>query len=114
MAQIRITLDELPRRIDDALRWLAAGDEVLLERAGEVVAQLTPTGVAPAERPPVNFEAVMERARARADQWLEIPNDFDEWAMLEREEEWLRRVAPSSADPPPPEPDDAPSAQAEA
>jgi antitoxin (DNA-binding transcriptional repressor) of toxin-antitoxin stability system len=47
MTQLRIDVDDLSRDLDAALARLKAGDQVLIERGGRVVACLAPGAEAP-------------------------------------------------------------------
>lgn len=108
MARLHIDVSELAQDLDLALEQLARGNEVLLERAGEVVARLVlptetpqkPTAARPqdmaafATDAPQTEDAALANAMAvlrRAGEM--VPTSLDAWDELSREEEFLEMLA---------------------
>jgi antitoxin (DNA-binding transcriptional repressor) of toxin-antitoxin stability system len=87
MVTLRIDIEHLAEEIDGALASMEAGDEVLLEREGKVVAALTPRAeakgglraLAEARRgdPPLDDE--FERDMAIARSWLNQMPEEPRW-----------------------------------
>lgn len=108
MARLHIDVSELAQDLDLALEQLARGNEVLLERAGEVVARLVlPTGTPqkPLAAGPPDMAAFATGALQTEDAALAnamavlrrageiVPTSLDAWDELSREEEFLEMLA---------------------
>jgi antitoxin (DNA-binding transcriptional repressor) of toxin-antitoxin stability system len=87
MVTLRIDIEHLAEEIDDALASMEAGDEVLLERKGKVVAALTPRAEAKGGLralaklrqgdPPLDED--FERDLATARSWLDRMPEEPRW-----------------------------------
>ncbi|MGI8925515.1 MAG: hypothetical protein ACR2HN_02565 [Tepidiformaceae bacterium] len=88
MVQVRISVANLPAEIGRVLAWLAAGDEVLLEHEGAVVAALVPPGAPPPEGTPELGPAPL--ALAEVERLLHDPALTAAWEEMELEEAMLQ------------------------